>query len=395
MTLRSPARTFVPPFVALLLAIEFLDELVFGAREAAWPLVRDDLGLDYARVGLLLGLPNIASAVAEPVLGLMGDTRWRSRVIVVGGVAFAVALAAFAVAPAFGVLLVASLLLYPASGAFVSLSQVALVASNPARGEQLMARWTLAGSIGVVLGPLLLGGAVLAGLGWRGAFAVGAIAALVFALLVARAGGTHVNEAQPKASFRDSLRGVKAAVRRRSTWRWLVLLGFSDLMLDVFLGFLALYVVDVAHGSSGVAGTAVLVWSAVGLAGDALLLPLLERVAGVRYLRWSARLMLFVFPAFLLVPALPAKLVLLGAMGLLNAGWYAILKAQLYASLPGQPGAAMAVYGGFTSVTGLAPALLGVVAQQWGLEAAMWLLLAGPVALIVGLHRPPALAPLG
>lgn len=28
-----------------LLAIEFLDEFVFGAREAAWPLIRTDLGL--------------------------------------------------------------------------------------------------------------------------------------------------------------------------------------------------------------------------------------------------------------------------------------------------------------------------------------------------------------
>jgi hypothetical protein len=31
--------------VATLLAIELLDELVFGAREAAWPLIRDELSL--------------------------------------------------------------------------------------------------------------------------------------------------------------------------------------------------------------------------------------------------------------------------------------------------------------------------------------------------------------
>ena len=42
-------------FVFILLVIEFLDEFVFGAREAAWPLIRDDLGLTYAQIGLLLG----------------------------------------------------------------------------------------------------------------------------------------------------------------------------------------------------------------------------------------------------------------------------------------------------------------------------------------------------
>ena len=37
------SRTVV--FTFTLLLIEFLDEFVFGAREAAWPLVRTDLGL--------------------------------------------------------------------------------------------------------------------------------------------------------------------------------------------------------------------------------------------------------------------------------------------------------------------------------------------------------------
>jgi hypothetical protein len=40
--------------VATLLAIELLDELVFGAREAAWPLIRDQLSLSYTQIGLLL-----------------------------------------------------------------------------------------------------------------------------------------------------------------------------------------------------------------------------------------------------------------------------------------------------------------------------------------------------
>jgi FSR family fosmidomycin resistance protein-like MFS transporter len=56
-------------FTFTLLTIEFLDELVYGAREAAWPLIRTDLALTYAQVGLLLSLPNLASSLVEPFLG--------------------------------------------------------------------------------------------------------------------------------------------------------------------------------------------------------------------------------------------------------------------------------------------------------------------------------------
>src|SRR5690242_14420793 len=106
-----------------LLAIEFLDEIVFGVREAAWPLIRDDLRLDYQQVGLLLGLPGIASSLIEPFLGVLGDV-WRRRVLVLGGgFCFGAALLLIAASHNFLLLLLAFLILYPASGSFVSLSQ--------------------------------------------------------------------------------------------------------------------------------------------------------------------------------------------------------------------------------------------------------------------------------
>lgn len=42
--------------------------------------------------------------------------------------------------------------------------------NDPERHEHNMARWKLAGSIGVVLGPLALTAAIWDGLGWRGLF---------------------------------------------------------------------------------------------------------------------------------------------------------------------------------------------------------------------------------
>ena len=169
--------------------------------------------------------------------------------------------------------------------------------------------------------------------------------------------------------------------------RWLILLEFSDLMLDVLLGFLALYMVDVAKVTPAQAGAAVAVWTGVGLLGDFLLIPLLERIRGLDYLRVSVVAELILFPAFLLVPAPWIKFVLLGLLGLFNSGWYAILQAALYTAMPGQSGTALAVKNVSGLVGGLIPLVLGLVAQRFGLPAAMWLLLAGPLVLLAGLPR--------
>jgi FSR family fosmidomycin resistance protein-like MFS transporter len=187
--------------------------------------------------------------------------------------------------------------------------------------------------------------------------------------------------------FFEGMREALRAFKRRPVLRWLALLQASDLMLDVLFGYLALYFVDVAGATVAQAALAVTVWTVVGLAGDFLLIPLLERVEGVAWLRASAAAMTLLFPGFLLVRTLEVKLVLLASMGLLNSGWYAILKARFYAALPGRAGTAMAV----SNIAGLAGSLvpigLGLVAEAAGLPLAMWLLLAGPLALLVGLPR--------
>jgi FSR family fosmidomycin resistance protein-like MFS transporter len=74
-------------------------------------------------------------------------------------------------------------------------------------------------------------------------------------------------------------------------------------------------------------------------------------------------------------------------LGFFNAGWYAILKGQLYSTMPGQSGTVMTVGNVFGFVGGLIPLVLGLVAEQAGLSVTMWLLLLGPVALLVGLPR--------
>src|SRR4026207_1664186 len=122
-------------------------------REAAWPLIRRDLSLSYVQVGLLLSIPGIVSTLLEPGLALLSETGRRRRVVLTGGVAFTVALFLVAAAPSVAGLRPATCLLSPASGAVVSLAQATWMDLEPASTETNMARWVVAGSIGVGLGP--------------------------------------------------------------------------------------------------------------------------------------------------------------------------------------------------------------------------------------------------
>ena len=393
---RAAACRLLLPLALTLLLVEFLDEIVDGVRGATWPLVRDDLRLTYTQLGVLMSVPAVVGTVLESGLFILADV-WRRRVLVLaGGAAFALATLLTGLSYSFAALLFATALFSPASGAFVNLSQAALMDAAPARREQNMARWTLAGSLGNTAGPFAVAAAVGLGAGWRGVYlglTVFAIAVLALAWRAPFPTPAAGDAGGPGAGFSAGVREAARALRRRGIWRWLVLLQLGDLTADVLRGFLALYFVDVVGAGEAGGALAVLVWTCVGLPGDLLLLPLLERVRGLSYLRVSTACTALLFPAFLLAEGVGVKLVLVGLLGLANAGWYAILKAQLYASMPGRSGAALTV----ANLAGLAgsfiPLALGAFAERHGLGAMMWLLLAGPLSLLVGLWGVKASSP--
>lgn len=384
-------------FVGGLLAVEFIDELVDGVSGASLPLIRDDLRLSYAQVGVLLGVPGLVAAVFEMGIGILGDV-WNRRALVTGGgLAFALALALYGLSQNFYMLLAAAVLFYPASGAFVNLAQAALMDAEPARREQNMARWTLAGSAANVVGPLALAAVLWVGAGWRSLFLVMAALTVGVLLFVRRFDfplPSHEDEGGEtgdgvRRGFVAGLRGALGELRRREVWRWLVLLEVGDFTADVLKGFLALYFVDVVGASASEAAFAVLVWVGVGLPGDILVVPILERVRGMSYLRVTTACTLVLFAAFLLAPSAAAKLVLVGLLGLSNAGWYTILKARLYAELPRRSGTVMTLGNVSGLIGGLTPLALGAFAERYGLAATMWLLAVGPALMLIGLLTAP------
>lgn len=340
--------------------------------------------MSYGQIGALFAIPAVVGNLIEVPFGLLADRGARRRLILGGGVAFTAALAAMAAAPTYAVLLVAFVLYYPASGAFVGLSQAALADTDPLRGEALMARWALAGSVGVVAGPLLYAAVLAVGGSWRWALAS---VSLLFVLAVVAVARVPIAETVADGDGTPGWRDVLAAARKRSVLAATALLHLSDLLGDVLTSFLALYLVDQVGMHSAEAALALAVWAVAGLVGDGLAVPLLDRVDGRVVVRISAAVASGLYAGLLLVDSVPGKLVLLALLGVSTAGWYPVLQARFYATLHGRSGVAVSLGSASGIVAGAIPITLGFVAERFGLQPMMWLLLAGPIALMAGLRR--------
>jgi MFS transporter, FSR family, fosmidomycin resistance protein len=317
-----------------------------------------------------------------------------------GGIVFILSLLAVAGARSFVVLLAAFTVFYPASGAFVSLTQAELMEAWPDRQAQIMARWDLAGSAGAVAGPLLLTAVLAAGGSWRVAYLVLAALALAAwlgtcalephperAAEAARPGAGAVQPAEgrdpePGVAWTTRAREVLAALRDWSAVRWALLTVISDLLVDVLTGFLALYLVDVAHLRPAIAALAIAIRLGAGLAGDAALVLVLERVADVTVLRVSAVAAALLYPGFLLVPGPAAKVIILAVLSGATAPWYPLLQARLYGSLPGRSPVAVTLSSAAGLVGGLGPLVVGLSAEAFGLSRALAVLAVVPVAVL-------------
>jgi FSR family fosmidomycin resistance protein-like MFS transporter len=335
-------------------------------------------------------VPLLVGGILELPLGVLaGEGRRRRLAVLGGGLLFILTLLGVAAAGSFAVLLAAFIAFYPASGAFVSLTQAELMDVWPERQARTMARWDLAGSAGAVAGPLLLTVVLAAGGDWRAGYLAlaGAAAAAWLGIALRRPpalpASADEDEAEDDRGWRVRAREVLGALRDWRTVRWLVLLQVADLLVDVFTGFLGLYLVDVAHLAPGVAAVGIAIRLGAALAADAALVVVLERIADLTVLRASAVAALLLYPAFLLVPGVAAKLVVLALLSASTAPWYPLLQARLYGSLPGRSSVAVTLGSAAALAGGLGPLAAGMAAEGFGLSRALAGLAAVPVVILL------------
>jgi MFS transporter, FSR family, fosmidomycin resistance protein len=378
------------PWLAIftLYAVEFLDEFIYGLSGAVLPSLKTSLALSYTEVGLLLSVPSLIGIFAEPLLGLLADTRHRRGLVLGGILATFIGLVLVAVGQLYLVILFAYTIMYIGSGSYVNISQATLVDRNPDRAEPTMARWVLIGEIAVAISPILVTVAFYFGFGWRGLYwATAGLAGLFIALLWPLRYSAESEDEEEDLSPRSLWANFWQGLRNRELLRWVLLAEVADLMLDRHLEVTGLYFHDVA-GVSLAGASAVVAWMSIaGLVGSFALVPLIEKVNGLKLLRVTALMVLAAYAAYLLIPNVWVKIGLVGAISFLTASWFPTLRARSYQAFAGKSGVVMAVSSVLNISTLIVPFVLGWLADALGLQWAMWLLALGPVALLVWVPR--------
>lgn len=400
MISRLPVRLWLR---GVLLSTALLDELTFGFLVVGLPLARDRFHMSYEQAGLLFTVGALAALVIEPGINLASD-HISKRVPILGGMAclvFAFGLAALTTS--YPLLLLAVALANPAIGAAVGLAQAALVEQRPATSTRTLARWTMLSSVGDLLSPLVVAVTAAAGGGWTALSLIGAALWLLagcvtlplpFPAPASLPRDDAMDGETPAPSGWAGVRlAVSSALRDTLLLRWMGVLFMATMVDEIFLGFTGLLLRDHLHAT--IATTSIIL--ALGMVGGMAGLFALEwflvrrpdlHQAGVRLLPWLALLTLAGIVTLLLAPSLWLAGIGLFVIGLGATGWYPVAKAAAYDRLPGRAGLALAIIGLLMPLELILPALVGVLADRFGLIAALGFLGLAPIGVLLLAPRP-------
>ena len=139
-----------------------------------------DLGISFTAAGWLLALLTLGALAGSP-LTLYADHADRRRCAVAGALLISGCLAAYAIGAPFWVLAAATAVTGTASDLLVDAVEAALGEGGGEQLDRVLGRQHALASLGDVLGPGLLALGASTGIGWRGAFAITAVAMLGFA----------------------------------------------------------------------------------------------------------------------------------------------------------------------------------------------------------------------
>jgi ACS family D-galactonate transporter-like MFS transporter len=240
---RSPLTAQLAAILVLLGIATFINYVDRGNLSIAAPMLKDELGISAARLGLLLSAFFWSYACCQPFAGWLVDRLDVNWVFAGGFLLWSVATAATGAVHTFAALFALRLLLgIGESVAYPSYSRI--IATNFPEEHRGTANGAV--STGLVLGPgfgMLLGGVLMAKYGWRPFFIVLGLGSLLWLIPwlrfkpQRRAGGTLNSDAPSLAEF----------VRLRSAWGTCIGLFCSNYLSYFLITWLPFYLVRERH----------------------------------------------------------------------------------------------------------------------------------------------------
>lgn len=154
-TLGDTAKTTVYPILFAVSIVHLLNDTMQSTVSSIFPILRNELDLSYAQIGMITLAMNLTASLLQPLIGLFADKRpW--PVILPVGVCFTLAgIVTLALAPYYALILLAVTMMGVGSAIFhPESSRVAYLAAGRRRGLA-QSIFQVGGNFGSSLGPIM------------------------------------------------------------------------------------------------------------------------------------------------------------------------------------------------------------------------------------------------
>ncbi len=347
-----------------------------GALPGILPFLKAKLSLSYTLAGVILMAANFTSSLTQPVFGYLSDKKEKILLLPLGCVAAGVGLSLLLTPGHYGLVL----LLVMLSGLGVAAYHPEgyktahfFTGQNKATG---MSVFSVGGNLGFALGPVVAL-AIIMHLG-SDALPVMAIFALLFLPLFCfnwtslRTAKPPVEksptdrEGMPRSAFLPLFLTIIAVVMR--SW--------TQMGLMTYIPF---YYIDYLKGDPWYAGKLVSMFLLGGVAGTILGSILADRWGHQRYLVISLLLTSLLAP-LIMISRGPLLFIMLTAVGMALISSFTVTIVMAQRLLPQNLGIASGLMVGFAiGVGGLGVTLLGIIADHYGIPAALTTIMALPL----------------
>jgi MFS transporter, FSR family, fosmidomycin resistance protein len=313
-----------------------------------FPLLRDDFGVSYTQLGLLMGLFYAASGIGQTGSGFLVDHFGARRVLPCGMALLAGAMALAGIAPAYWALAAAAILSGLGNSVFHPADYSIFNASvSPPRLGRAYGVHGICGNLGWAVAPAVVVG--LAGpLGWRGSLITVGALGMAAAVALSTQGATLVDRIEPITHRTAPSTGLGASVKLLlapsilTAFAFFALIATSLIGIQTFSVSAMVKIFDAPLGLATGALTAFLLGSAVGILAGGFLADRTSRhdvVAGGG-LVLGAALSLVIASATPSLAVLPALMALMGfCLGTITPSRDMLVRAAT------PPGASGKVYG--------------------------------------------------
>ena len=368
----------------------FLNDMIQSLILAIYPLLKAEFSLSFAQVGLITLTYQFTASLLQPMIGLYTDRHPKPYSLVFGMGSTLCGLLLLAVAPSFGVVLLAAALVGTGSSVFhPESSRIARLASG-GRPGLAQSIFQVGGNGGSAVGPLLAAALVMP-VGQR-ALAWFALAALLAMGVLWQVGGWYKRQHLSGAIQARRRAAQAAAPLPRRT----VVLGIAVLLVLIFskyfymaslTSYYTFYLITRFGLSAQAAQVYLFVFLFAVAAGTLLGGPLGDRI-GRRQVIWLS--ILGVAPFTLALPHVDLMWtgILSFIIGLILASAFPAILVFAQDLMPGKLGAVSGLFFGFAfGMGGIGAAVLGALADRQGIEfvyhLCAWLPLLGILAVLL------------